>query len=61
MSASLHKNVLGDSNDIPEIFKALLEYPFSAPVLDDNGKGVIMFVKNQGDFVSIHLNLIILC
>ncbi|XP_035259769.1 TEF transcription factor, PAR bZIP family member a isoform X4 [Anguilla rostrata] len=38
MSASLHKNVLGDSNDIPEIFKALLEYPFSAPVLDDNEK-----------------------
>lgn len=33
------------SSEIPEIFKALLEYPFSLPSIDDNGKNVSMFAK----------------
>lgn len=28
------------TTEIPEIFRALLEYPFSVPILDDNGKNV---------------------
>ena len=53
MSAESQKNNLCDTSDIPETFKALLNYAFRATVRDDNGKDVKMFMKNQ--YLFLHL------